>query len=73
MLATFPAKWLHDGTQFQKRVVVVDNNATTNQWREQQRAGGGWCREHLREVVNDWHQKRLAARVLIVTQQHAMM
>jgi hypothetical protein len=50
-----------------KRAVVADNNATTNQQREQQRAGNGCRQDYLSKGVNDWHQKWPTMRVLMVT------
>jgi hypothetical protein len=66
-------RWrLHDGLQWQKQMAAADNNATTNQRREQQKLVGSWCQDHLREVVDDWHQKWPATRVSMVAWWHAM-
>jgi hypothetical protein len=36
------------------------------------KSGNGWCRDHLRKVVNDWHQKQQTTRVLMVAQWSVM-
>ncbi len=55
-----------------KRAAAADNNATTNQWQEQQRGCSSWCQDHLRKVVDERWQKRPATRVSTVAQWRAM-